>query len=331
MKYSSRALRAIDALQARIQRDEGGRGIAALLRPNQLLTAGETLLQSPTSNSQSGVLLLTGFPCLRERKPPIESDGPPGAVALAFTLLALGRAPVTMLIEDHSAKVLEGCAAAADVQDATVASFPTRDRWSADDDARLDALRAGACSVVSIERAGEASDGTCYTMRGLPMGPSLLGGINRVAQPGDGTLTIGIGDGGNELGMGNLHADIVRTIKLGEQIGCVVPSDAPLVASVSNWGGYALSCAVAVLDWDARGSDDAGRTSAEAQLRRLVPDREMARRALLACSDAGAVDGITAAGDGSCDGMPLEAHLNLLDELRAIALEGMESVQGEQM
>ena len=102
MKYSSRALRAIDALQARIQRDEGGRGIAALLRPNQLLTAGETLLQSPISNSQSGVLLLTGFPCLRERKPPIESDGPPGAVALAFTLLALGRAPVTMLIEDHS-------------------------------------------------------------------------------------------------------------------------------------------------------------------------------------------------------------------------------------
>ena len=81
------------------------------------------------------------------------------------------------------------------------------------------------------------------------MGPSLLGRLNAVAQPGGGVATVGIGDGGNELGMGSLHADIVRTINLGEQIGCVVPSDAPLVASVSNWGGYALSCAVAALAW----------------------------------------------------------------------------------
>ena len=51
----------------------------------------------------------------------------------------------------------------------------------------------------------------------------------------------------------------------------------------------------------------------------------MARRALLACSAAGAVDGITAAGDGSCDGMPLETHLALLDELRAIALQGLQA------
>lgn len=331
---SARALRTIEALQARVQRDEGGRGIAALLRPNMLLAAAEALVAPPPNPAQSGVLLLTGFPCLRERTPPVESDGPPGAVALAFTLLALGRAPVTMLIEDHSVGVLESCAAASGVSAAAIAAFPTADRWSSADDARLDALHAGACGIVSIERAGEAADGTCYTMRGLPMGASLLGPLNAVARPGRGAITVGIGDGGNELGMGSLHDDIARTVKLGDKIGCVVPADAPLVASVSNWGGYALSCAVAVLEWDAgrRGdgsvsiapSADAD-TPAARHLRRLVHDRDMARSALLACSAAGAVDGITAAGDGSCDGMPLETHLELLDELRAITLEGLQS------
>ena len=141
--------------------------------------------------------------------------------------------------------------------------------------------------------------------------------------------------------MGSLRDEIARAVPLGEKIGCVVPSDAPLVASVSNWGGYALCCAVAVLTWDARvsapsaaapadgggggGAGSADDAEAAAHLQRFVPDREAARRSLLACSAAGAVDGITAAGDGSVDGMPLEAQLEVLDDLRAIAIEAMRS------
>ena len=331
MPTRPRTLRAIQALQARIQRDEGGRGIAALTRPNQLLAAAQALAQVPPEDEgRRGVAVLTGFPCLRERSPPVESDGPPGAVALAFTLLALGRQPVTMLIEDHSSHVLRACADAAGAPAAEVGAFPTRDRWSAGDDARLDAIHAGVCSVVSIERAGDAADGACYTMRGFEMGPSLIGPINTLAQPGRGVPTVGIGDGGNELGMGSLIADIARNIPLGDKIGCVVPADAPLVASVSNWGGYALSCAMAVLTWDdAVRAGGAAAGSPEGFLRRLVPDREMARRALLACSEAGALDGITQEGDGSCDGMPLEVHLEVLDELREIALEAMIEVDVE--
>ena len=332
---SLRALRAIESLQARIQRDEGGRGIAALTRPNQLLTAAQLLVQPPPIDGKCGVVLLTGFPCLRERTPPVESDGPPGAVALAFTMLALGRQPVTIAIEDHSAHVLRACADAAAVPAAVVGAFPTSDRWTPADDARLDDLHAGACGIVSIERAGDSADGTCYTMRGYEMGPSLIGRLNTMAQPGRGVPTVGIGDGGNELGMGSLIADIARAIPLGDKIGCVVPADAPLVASVSNWGGYALSCAVAVLAWDeappAGGAGGAGAlprdVTPDGVMRRLVPDRDMARKALVACTEAGALDGITAAGDGSCDGMLLDVHLDVLDELREIALEAMRPPQ----
>jgi len=318
----------VEVLQARVQRDEGRRGIKGLVQPGQLLAAARTAVHQPKT---SGVLLLTGFPCLRERSPPIETDGPPGAVALAYTLLALFRNPVTILIEDHSANALQRCAEVGNYGAVPeLAAFPTSDRWTAADDARLEALRMAASTVVSIERAGDSRDGTCYTMRGLPMGASLLGRINQVATPGQGQATIAIGDGGNELGLGSMHAQICETIPRGEQIGCVVPADAPLVASVSNWGGYALSCAMALLAWDAGlehaifGSASQAETP-EAYLFHTVQDRRLAEATIHACNDEGVVDGITGEAGGSVDGMTCETHLALFDELRGIALAALQA------
>ena len=156
------------------------------------------------------------------------------------------------------------------------------------------------------------------------MGSSLLGKLNAIVGPDRGLQTVGIGDGGNELGLGSLHAEICKAVPLGPQIGCVVPSDAPLVASVSNWGGFALTCALAVLSWDEQGHGDDGMTPTE-HLDRMVLSRSTAERVHLAMNAAGALDGITAAADGSVDGMPLSAQLDVLDELRAIALDAMSS------
>ena len=337
LRVSAAIARAIDALQERVQRDEGRRGIGVLVQHGQLLSAARTLVppaaasasspSSPPNAAAEGVLILTGFPCLRERTPPIESDGPPGAIAIALTMLALSRRPVTVLTEAHSAHVLERCASAGCIDPGMVpevAAFPTSDGWGCSDDARLDALRSGASTVVSIERAGDSADGTCYTMRGFPMGPSLLGKINTVAAPGRGLATIGIGDGGNELGMGSMHAQICEHIPLGPKIGCVVAADAPLVASVSNWGGYALSCATALLAWDAGlGLASGAEAAPEGFLNRLVQDEAMAEATLHACNEAGAVDGITAEGGGSVDGMPCDVQLGVLADLRRISLEAM--------
>ena len=90
-------------LQAIVQQDEGARGIGALVHPGALATAAQTLLEAPKHGS---VLVLSGFPCNRERSPPGETDGPPGQVALAHTLLGLGR-QVTLLDEHHHRKALE--------------------------------------------------------------------------------------------------------------------------------------------------------------------------------------------------------------------------------
>jgi hypothetical protein len=60
--------------------------------------------------------------------------------------------------------------------------------------------------------------------------------------------TIGIGDGGNEIGTGKIPAEVIaRNISNGERIGCRVPTDHLIVAGVSNWGAYALAAGVAVL------------------------------------------------------------------------------------
>jgi hypothetical protein len=61
-------------------------------------------------------------------------------------------------------------------------------------------------------------------------------------------VTIGIGDGGNEIGMGKIPTTIIRdNIPLGEQIACREPTDYLIVAGVSNWGAYALACGIAVV------------------------------------------------------------------------------------
>ena len=60
--------------------------------------------------------------------------------------------------------------------------------------------------------------------------------------------TIGIGDLGNEIGMGSLpHELVAHSIPGGDQIWCRVGCDHPIVGGVSNWSGAALLGAVALL------------------------------------------------------------------------------------
>jgi len=63
-------------------------------------------------------------------------------------------------------------------------------------------------------------------------------------------LSTGIGDGGNEVGMGKaakyLTAEAGSTIPSVEKIACTAATSFLIPCSVSNWGGYALSAALGV-------------------------------------------------------------------------------------
>ena len=55
-----------------------------------------------------------------------------------------------------------------------------------------------------------------------------------------GTVTIGIGDGGNEIGMGRVRARVVRDVPNGAKIASVVRTDHLVVAGTSNWGAWGV-------------------------------------------------------------------------------------------
>lgn len=59
--------------------------------------------------------------------------------------------------------------------------------------------------------------------------------------------TIGIGDGGNEIGMGKVRDQVTKHIPYGKEIACRVTADQLITAGVSNWGGYALATALYML------------------------------------------------------------------------------------
>jgi hypothetical protein len=95
----------------------------------------------------------------------------------------------------------------------------------------------------------EASRGRCHSMRGRDVTPDTRPAHLLFENPPGvmvgGRVTIGIGDGGNEIGMGKLPWTTIRkNIPNGGLVACRVPTDHLLVAGVSNWGAYALAAGV---------------------------------------------------------------------------------------
>ena len=119
-------------------------------------------------------------------------------------------------------------------------------------------------------------------------------------------ITIGIGDGGNEIGMGKIPHDLVaRTIPNGDLIHCRVPTDYLIVAGVSNWGAYALAAGVYVL----RGvtpPDDL-----------FDPDREREILELMV-REGPLVDGVTGKQTATVDGLSWDDYIRPLVRIRDI-------------
>lgn len=334
-------------LEARVQMDEGGRGIAEIvLPPGELFAAAQTLCDSHR------VAIISGFPCMLDHEPPTETDGPLGALAIARACLALGKS-VVLLTDECNEEVFLACCAASGLDEAcrqgllTLSSFPGLASFDADDATRLRQTCLDVDLVVAIERAGPAEDGCYYTMRGRDM-TALVAPLDDLLQPaadegeeeegGAGRRTGGgaprpppprsicIGDGGNEVGMGKIHARLVASsIPNARLIACVVPSDHLLVCSVSNWGGYALAAAAAVCasKLATEQGQEQGQDRLEQLLLACLPSAEDETRMCERIVSAGARDGITGANACMVDGMPLQASLDVLRALGDIARGGV--------
>ncbi|XP_041071191.1 D-glutamate cyclase, mitochondrial isoform X1 [Carcharodon carcharias] len=238
------------ALDTLIQQDPGNRGIKHLLLENQLLKACLSL-----SHARS-VLITTGFPTHFNHQPPEETDGPPGAIAIAAMLQAQKK-NVVIVTDQRALEMNKKIIEEAVEQGVLKTSVPVVSFQNDDEDSSLKFLCHDKNPqfprfdhLVAIERAGMAADGNYYNAWKVNI-KHLVDPIDKLflaAQNILGIATTGIGDGGNELGMGKVKEDVKKYIHNGDLIACNVEADFTVIAGVSNWGGYAVACGLYILN-----------------------------------------------------------------------------------
>jgi hypothetical protein len=266
--------------------DAAGRGIARLLVPGDMAAAARG----------RRVALVTGF--VPQAEWAAETDGPSGTVVLGRALRQLG-ADVVYVADPPVLPLVEACLKA-------LGEPPDLVAVPAEPVAAVAAARRalgdfGPTHLVAVERPGRAADGGYYNARGASVGGlnAPLDALFRGCR--NGAVTVGVGDGGNEIGMGRVRARVVRDVPHGAKIGSVVRADHLIVAGTSNWGAWGVTVHLSL---------GAGRS-----LLHGAAEEARLTRAMVA---AGGVDGLTGAALPTVDGLPLALHQAFLETLREL-------------
>ncbi len=331
---------ALNAIRDLIQEDVGNRGLRTDPHANLITACPDDFAAACRSIAEAerpALVVVTGFFIPTGQPPCGETDGPLGAVFLARALVPLGVR--VALVTDFFCKAalqagLEACGLEKEVLILMIP--PSGHPWEvflrldwrtfvretfrlthlialervgpSHTPSSLDDQSGGPLSDFLAQVPAEHHD-RCHTMRGLDitdrMAPAhLLFESVRAEAPG--VVTVGIGDGGNEIGMGKIPWEIIRrNIPGGGLVACRVPTDYLIVCGVSNWGAYGLAAGVRLL----RG--------APPDPALFDPGRE--RAILQAMVEHGPlVDGVTGCQTVSVDGLSFERYAEVLARLGAV-------------
>jgi hypothetical protein len=226
------------------------------------------------------VLIGTGFPVLDT----FETDGPVGAIVLYNVIKHLGAKPVIVC----GAPLSKALAADFNVFEIAVDALANSQSEAA---SALQQLQPEL--IISIERPGLSDQGGYFNMRGEDISPRCASFDEFLTQAQ--CPTIGIGDGGNEIGMGNIK----QAIKQLDITPAATPCDELLIADVSNWAAHGV---IALLShWH------------QQDLFALTEPLDV----LKYISDRGSVDGVTRANTLTEDSLPASAGDQLVNQLKA--------------
>ncbi len=316
--------RAPDLVDQILALDPGHRDIA------RFSTLGAAAGAARALRGAKRVLIVTGFTVEPDMP---ETDGPPGAAVLGRALRRLG-ARVRYVTDTTNVPLVEAALKTLD-EPLDVVVFP-----GGIDGARRLLATEKPTHLVAIERPGRNRDGDYLNMRGVSVAawnppidelfvcsgdrePGFRRGwpekgasrLRTRAQPdrsgatrlhGWTPVTVGIGDGGNEIGMGSARAKIAKLDALRARIATVIRVDHLVVAGVSNWGGYGVVAALGRLT----GQD-------------LLHTPELERRLIAACVAAGACDGVTRRRELTVDSLGADTHAAVVDLLRLASRSGI--------
>ncbi len=252
------------------------------LRPGYILRSARLL------NQCSGTVLIgTGFPVLHT----FETDGPVGAIGLYQVLEQLGAKPV-LISGDPLCSVMSS----------RYHCYKIKVNHYAD----LAALAEQALAelkpqlIISIERPGFNQAGRYYNMRGEDISERCASFDYFLTQAR--CPTIGIGDGGNEIGMGNL-ASVLGQLNI---TPAVTQCDELIVADVSNWAAWGIIAMLSVM----RGENLLNQANPLAILQFL--------------SEHGSVDGVTRENTLTEDGLPYSVGEQLIAQLLEVVRSSVE-------
>jgi hypothetical protein len=255
-----------------------------------------------------------------------ESDGPPGAAALARILYrGLGAVPVFVSEACH----VDPIVASSEAAGLMVKPFAqARDRHlgaalatAPDDQSQVKAwvdhiyAEMKPKAVISTERLGPGANGLVHTATALPLqGPDTqFDGCIDIAAVVDRAnaekiFSVGIGDHGNELGFGTIYDAVVRTMPKGDQMATVTKTDIVLPAMMSNWGCYGIEACLAFL------------------LKRpdLMHSPALEARILRACLDAGGLEAMQCTTDFMVDGLDGESSMACVQILGNLVRKNLE-------
>ncbi|BFM09959.1 DUF4392 domain-containing protein [Simiduia litorea] len=228
------------------------------------------------------VLIGTGFPVVGT----FETDGPVGAIALYDTLARIGLTPVLVCGKPLSTELAKKYR----VHEISVGKPEDLNAHEAKVLAALDKLKPSL--IIAIERPGLAKNGHYHNMRGedISAGTARFDTFIELAN----CPSIGIGDGGNEIGMGNVF-DFLSKLDI---VPAATKVTELVIADVSNWAAHGL---IALLGWHRK--ED------------LLAHIDMV--AILEYLSAGnSVDGVTRKNELTEDGLAPEIGLQLIADLR---------------
>lgn len=331
-----------------IQEDVGNRGLRTDPNSNLITaTLGDfrAACRSLAATANAAVAIVTGFYIPHARPPCGETDGPLGGLFLARAFTRLG---IRVILATDAFCIgalragLEACELEMHVP--LIMLPPSKGlavRYWRALMARTAHLPFKPTHLLALERVGPShtvasvqaqcggSERTvdefirevppehhdrCHTMLGLDVTATTSPAHLLFESPPYQTpaiITIGIGDGGNEVGMGKIPWDVIRrNIPGGGLIACRVPTRHLIVAGVSNWGAYGLAAGTALLKGH--------------KLGRALFDVEGERELLRVMIEQGPlVDGVTGQPTLSVDGLPFERYaepLRRIGELVEAAL-----------
>ena len=269
-------------LTALVARDEAGRGASKLSSPRELMRAASAF------DPLRKLAVVSGFYVPAAGAP--ETDGPGGAAILARAFQREGR-ECEIWTDARCIEVIAECAKAAGCAENTARIAPASLKECAPD------------GIIFVERLGRAADGRYYNFKKQDIS-EWTAPLDALADEaaGLGIHTIGIGDGGNEAGMGNFYAELCALLPGYAACLSVVRAEFALTADVSNWGAYALAEALSFV-WGVR--------------RGIEPGEET--KMLEAAARAGAADGISGRCETSVDGFCAAALEKKIAELDALS------------